>query len=61
MNSTILRAKPDADYQANFHNAPLSGWAVYINGYFKRVFATVPDAIEWAEKHSEQITIDTRG
>ena len=61
MTSTISRAKPDADYQAYFHNAPLSGWAVHINGQFKRIFATDSKAIAWAEEHSEQVTIDTRG
>lgn len=61
MTSTISRAKHDASYQAYFENAPLSGWAVHINGQFKRIFATDSEAISWAEKHSEQITIDARG
>lgn len=61
MTSTISSAKHDASYQAYFENAPLSGWAVHINGQFKRIFATDSEAVSWAEKHSEQITIDTRG
>ena len=61
MTSTISRAKHDASYQAYFENAPLSGWAVHINGQFKRIFSTDSEAIAWAEEHSEQITIDTRG
>jgi hypothetical protein len=62
MNQVIIsRARPDADYQALFHYAPLSGWAVHLNGQFKRIFATDSDAIAWAEKYSEQITIDCRG
>ncbi len=61
MTSNISRAKPDAAYQANFHNAPLSGWAVHINGQFRRIFATDSKAIAWAEEHSEKVTIDTRG
>jgi len=61
MTSTISRATPDAKYQAYFENAPLSGWAVHINGQFKRIFSTDSEAIAWAEKNSEQITIETRG
>lgn len=62
MNRIIIsRARPDAGYQAHFHYAPLSGWAVHFNGQFKRIFATDSDAIAWAEKHSQQITIDCRG
>lgn len=62
MNQVIIsRARPDADYQAHFHYAPLSGWAVHLNGEFRRIFATDSDAIAWSEKHSAQITIDCRG
>jgi hypothetical protein len=59
--SNVSRAKPDAKYQAYFENGPLSGWVVHINGQFKRIFATDSKAIAWAEEHSEQVTIDTRG
>ena len=68
MNQVIIsRARPDADYQAHFHYAPLSGWAVHYNGRFSNIFATQSDALEavqrcvCSEDEDVQITIDCRG
>ena len=61
----ISRADINAAYQKRFHYAPLKGWAIHIDGKFKGISPTQPEAIEKAltltVNPDPQITIDCRG
>lgn len=61
----ISHADANAAYQKRFHYGPLSGWAIHIDGQFKGISSTQPEAIEKAlslvAEINPQVTIDCRG
>ena len=63
-NIIISRAQPNAAYQKGFHYGPLTGWAIHINGEFRGISPTQPEAVDKAltlnSDPDPQVTIDSR-
>jgi len=70
-NIVISHADRNAAYQKRFHYGPLAGCALHIDGQFKGIAPTQPEAIELAMalykaltltvNSDPRITIDCRG
>ena len=60
----ISRAQPNAAYQKGFHYGPLTGWAIHIDGQFRGISPTQPEAVDKAltltSDPDPQVTIDSR-
>lgn len=60
----ISRAQPNAAYQKGFHYGPLTGWAIHIDGEFRGISPTQPEAVDKAltltPDLDPRVTIDCR-
>ena len=63
--SVISQARPTAPYQQQFAKGPIAGWAIQIDGEFRGIASTQPEAVDKARglvsaDSTPKITIDCR-